>query len=200
MIILGLLILSAIILLTLVVWFTARAQVYVQAHPELLAEQQPPAEYLRCHATLSRIIERYHQLKPHISHHTTLEWQAPGGRCYHADAARVEEQLAARGADHHLTWDIIGGVGLRMQPGFTVTDENRRRQSYTVITSSYTFYLLIVPVRGPTLSVHIPTDNNAHAIDFAAGIVALAELMGKRVNVFGFDRPPAPNRQRVRYP
>jgi hypothetical protein len=45
--------------------------------------------------------------------------------------------------------------------------------------------------------IAIPTHNRADAVNFVAHTLAFAEAMHKRINVFGFDRPPAPRRQRV---
>ena len=189
---------SALLLFSLIVLLTLRAQLYVRQHPELIT-RDVPASYRRCHDTLSLVVERYHQLKPEIETRNSTAWQDPTGHFYRVDGTGVEEHRDQSVAGRYrLAWASIGGVGLRMQPGFTFVDENGNHQTDSIITSGYAFYLLIVPVRGRTISLRIPTHGSTDAVDFVANTLAIAERMHKRINVFGFERPAAPTRQRPR--
>jgi hypothetical protein len=88
-----------------------------------------------------------------------------------------------------------------MQPGFTVLAGARENEADSQITTGYSFHLLIVPTSGSTIDIPIPTSGQDHvrraAIEFVAHTLALAEKHGKRINTFGFDKPPAPYRQKV---
>jgi len=61
----------------------------------------------------------------------------------------------------------------------------------------YAVYLLIVPLSGRTLNVPIPTDQSDDAIMFVARTLVLARRKQRRISVFGFDKPPAPYRQKL---
>jgi hypothetical protein len=47
------------------------------------------------------------------------------------------------------------------------------------------------------MDIHIPTNGQPDTINFVAHIITFAERMNRRINVFGFDKPPAPHHQRV---
>lgn len=194
-------IISAFCLLFLFIMVLRRAFHYLSEHPEIVAQTPPPA-YDRCHVTLSEIVTRYQQIKHGLLSQTTKRWQAFNGRTYTVNRTGMQEQRETsptRG--YHLSWGQIGGVGVCMQPGFTVLAGARDAKSSARVTSGYTFHLLIVPISGSTIDIPIPLqeEDGAHyqAVEFAAYTLALAEQQSKRVNVFGFDRPPAPYRQRM---
>lgn len=193
MIILGLVI-TAVALLGLLLMVTARALAYLREHPELITNQTPLA-YQRCQHTLQSVIARYRQIKEQLAPGLTVTWEAPGGARYAISDDGVEERRA--GAVYALPWSEIGGVGVRMQPGCGLLDRHRDGSAKTRHTAGYSFHLLIVPITGRTLNILIPTSGRTDAIDFTAYTIALAERAGKRVNVFGFDRPPAPHHQRA---
>lgn len=187
-------ILTALVLLAILSLVIARALTYVRQHPELLTHGTPPA-YQRCQNTLLQVIERYKEIAGQVAPNVTINWQAPNGARYAVSDLGVEERREA--APYFLRWSDIGGVGVRMQPGFRLVDTNRDGSPDNQYTTGYSFYLLIVPITGPTMNVFIPTDGRDDAVDFAAHTIVLAEGRQKRINVFGFDRPPAPHRQRV---
>jgi hypothetical protein len=192
--------LTALILAGVTIAVLLRALGYLREHPELITNGTPLA-YQRCQHTLSQIVQRYHQIAPLRSDSLLLAWQAPSGATY---------TLSGQGLTWHrgstavvpaatLPWAEIGGVGVRMQPGFSFADRDRDGATDHIYTSTYTFALIIVPFQGPTLTIPIPTDGRDDAVNFAAHLLALAEARQKRINVFGFDKPPAPPRQRHRH-
>lgn len=187
--------LTALALMVAIIAVLLRALGYLREHPELITNSTPPA-YLRCQTTLRRIVQRYHQLVPLRPQTILLAWQAPSGLTYTLSSLGITCQ---RGPGHTvpitaLPWPEIGGVGVRMESGFSLAD----RDSATETTTSYTFALIIVPFQGSTLTIPIPTEGSDEAVNFAAHILALAEAKHKRINVFGFDRPPVSSRQRRR--
>ncbi len=151
-----------------------------------------PLAYQRCQITLGQIVQRYHQIAPLRDDTLLLAWQAPSGTTYTISPQGIECHRGSTEAIPAATlpWGEIGGVGVRMQPGFSFADRDRDGATDHVYTSSYTFALIIVPFQGPTLSIPIPTDDRDDAVNFAAHLLALAEVKQKRINVFGFDRPP----------
>jgi hypothetical protein len=187
---------TASILLVLITVMIRRALAYLHEHPELLTAEAPLA-YQRCHTTLAEVITRYKVIQDEAPAYRRITWQSPYGRVYRIDEDGVEEQreVGSERSVRHLRWPQIGGVGLRMQPAVKRIDESRTTD--VQITAGYSFQLLIVPRSGDTLEILIPTNGRDDAVDFVARTVALAEQLGKRVNTFGFDRPPAPPRQRV---
>jgi len=189
---------SAIILAVVTVVVVLRALDYLQQHPELVTNGQPLA-YQRCQITLAQVITRFKEIKPEITPDQIVTWHAPNGNRYTVSNRGIEERRDSGGSAPviSLTWDNIGGVGVRMQPGFTIADANRDGWPDRQTTTGYSFHLLIVPFSGGTMTIHIPTNDRADAIDFVAYAIALAERMDKRINVFGFDKPPAPHRQKV---
>lgn len=189
---------TAAIVLILLVLVILRGLDYVHYHPELVTNDIPLA-YKLCQITLRQVIERYRQIEK-MDGPVSVAWESPGGCRYTVNECGIEEQrtdpMDGR-ANNFLAWDEIGGVGVRMQqPGFTLAGSARSSWA-DQFTNSYTFHLMIVPFSGPTLNIRIPTDDRPEAVEFAAYVLALAEQQQKRINVFGFDRPPAPTRQRV---
>jgi hypothetical protein len=194
-------IITASCLLALIVFIIIRAVDYLDQHPELITDGAPLA-YERCHVTLNEVIARFQEIKGTIPPRSGLRWQAFNGRTYAVSTSAVEEQRDPRTATaYRLGWAQIGGVGIRMQPGFTVLAGAREHEADSTITTGYSFHLLIVPTSGSTIDIPIPTSSQdvAHhdAVEFVAYTLALAEEHGKRINVFGFDKPPAPYRQKV---
>jgi hypothetical protein len=191
-------VISAIVLAIMIVLVVLRALDYLQQHPELVTNGEPLA-YQRCQITLAQVIARFKEIKPGITPDRIVTWQASIGSHYTVSYQGIEERRDSVGSAPamSLTWDNIGGVGVRMQPGFTITDANRDGWPDRQYTTGYSFHLLIVPFSGGTMNIHIPTNDRADAVDFVAHAIALAERMDKRVNVFGFDKPPAPHRQKV---
>jgi hypothetical protein len=189
---------SAIILAIIIAVVVLRALDYIQEHPELVTNGEPLA-YQRCQITLAQVIARFKEIKPQITREIVVTWHAPNGYRYTVSHHGIEERRETGGSAlaSSLTWDNIGGVGVRMQPGFTIADANRDGWPDRQYTTGYSFHLLIVPFSGGTMNIHIPTNDRADAVDFAAHAIALAERMDKRINVFGFDKPPAPHRQKV---
>jgi hypothetical protein len=76
-----------------------------------------------------------------------------------------------------------------MQPGFKLAEANW--EGYRHDTTGYSFYLLIVPHSGNTMTVRIPTSERPDAVNFVAQTLTLAGHFKKRINVFGFHKPPA---------
>jgi hypothetical protein len=190
-IITGLIVLGALIIVIL------RAVDYVSQHPELVTNGTPLA-YQRCQATLMQIVERYKEIEARFDAHAIILWQATSTLRYTVSAQGVEEQRAASDRTRYfLPWHDIGGVGIRMQPGFKVIDHNRDGWPDSQLTTGYTVHLLIVPISGSTMNIFIPTNERDDAVQFVAHTITLAEHNQKRINVFGFDRPPAPHKQRV---
>jgi len=187
----------AAVLLAAIIVVVVRALDYLHRHPELIATSTPHA-YERCHLTLAEIIARYKQIEARVTPQTERAWQSFNGRQYTVSFQGVEERThPPHSLPYHLSWDTIGGVGLRMQPGFQWADSDRDGHTDNQYTTGYSFHLLIVPASGNTIDIVIPTVGHSAAVDFVAHTIALAERRGKRINVFGFDKPPAPHRQRV---
>jgi hypothetical protein len=189
---------TAIVFLVAIIVLVIRGLEYLREHPELLTSDTPLA-YQRCHTTLAEVIARYKSVTREVTPRMVITWQSPAGRFYRISGDGVEERAdpgTLQGV-YRLRWDYIGGVGLRMQPGFRLVHSRRGRAVQIQYTSGYSFQLLIVPVSGDTLEIPIPTNGRTDAVDFVAYTVALAERMGKRVNTFGFDKPPAPYRQKM---
>lgn len=184
--------LSAAVLLGAMLWVLARGLDYLHSHPELIRGGAPLA-YRRCHATLAEIVTRYRQLETAGPPAAALTWHSRQGRRYTMDSNGVEEQRRTDRPAYRLPWSSIGGVGLRMQPG---TPGAGLERDAAQPTPGYTFHLLIVPVSGRTIEILLPTDGDAAALDFAAHTLAQAHRLGKRINTFGFDRPPVPVRPR----
>jgi hypothetical protein len=186
---------TASILLFVLAFALARALEYVRQHPEVLVGSAALA-YEQCQAMLRQVIERSKEIESQISPDVLIAWQAPDGKFYTVSGDGVEENRPGSRV-YHLPWNNIGGVGVRMQPGFKVVDANRDGRVDTRRTVGYSFYLLIVPLSGDTMTIRIPTHDRADAVDFVAQTLALAGHLKKRVNVFGFNKAPAPSRQRV---
>ncbi len=176
-----------------VMWIALR---YVRRHPELVTHGTPLA-YQLCQNTLRQVIERNQAIAQHVSAQTLFAWQAPNGYMYTVSGQGVEERRESGRAEYSLNWAEIGGIGVRMQPGFRIYDYDRDGRADRRVTTGYSFHVLIVPLTGTTIIIPIPINNRADAVDFVAHTLALADHMKKRINVFGFDRPPAPRRQRV---
>lgn len=195
-----LLIISAVVLGLAIVAVIWRALDYARQHPELVTDGAPLA-YQRCQMTLKRIIDRYQEIKnsDEIRAPVIVTWHAPNGAHYTASDQGIEQRRDSlpEARRYILPWDEIGGVGVRMQPGFTLTDRNGDGWSDSQVTTGYSFYLLIVPLSGDTMNIRIATEDRSDAVDFAAYVIALAEQQEKRINVFGFDKPPAPYRQKI---
>jgi hypothetical protein len=186
---------TASLLLFALVFMLARALDYVRQHPEVLIGNAAQA-YAHCQITLQQVIERSKTIENTISPDALIAWQAPNGHFYTVSGRGVEEQRSGSRV-YHLAWSHIGGVGVRLQAGFKVVDANRDGLADTRYTTGYSFFLLIVPVSGDTMTIRIPTPGRADAVEFVAQTLALATHLKKRVNVFGFNKPPAPHRQRV---
>jgi hypothetical protein len=152
--------------------------------------------YEHCQITLREVIERSKAIEKTISPDALIAWKAPNGHFYRVSSRGVEEHRSGNHV-YHLAWNHIGGVGVRLQAGFKVVDANRDGLADTRYTTGYSFLLLIVPVSGDTMTIRIPTPGRADAVDFVAQTLALAGHLKKRVNVFGFNKRPAPHRQRV---
>lgn len=189
-------ILSAAVLLGVFVSMMLRGVAYVQRHPEV-AQHGAPLAYQLCHLTLVHVVERYHQVGQRAAPALSATWHAPGGRRYLVTGEGVEAQRGGGQALYRLPWDRIGGLGIRMQPGFRFADENRDGSTDNQYTIDYSFHLLIVPLSGATIDVPIPLRDHTQAVDFVAHALVLAEQHGKRVNTFGFDKPPSAYRKRL---
>ena len=189
---------SAVILLGITVIVTLRALGYIQQHPELITNGAPLA-YQRCQQTLTQVIERFKTLQQQGGGSLLFAWQSPGGRVFTVSDKGVEQRTESSGINPIilLRWSDIGGVGVRMQPGFRLVDVNRDGHTDGQHTTGYSFHLLIVPFSGSTMNIYIPTNDRSDAVEFVAHTLVMAERMDKRINVFGFDRPPAPTWQRV---
>ncbi len=186
---------TASLLLFAFVFVLTRALDYVRQHPEVLTGSAALA-YEQCQSTLRQVITRSREIETQISSNTLIAWQAPNGHFYTISPEGVEEHRPNRRV-YYLEWHHIGGVGVRMQPGFKVTDANHDGWVDTRFTVGYSFILLIVPLSGDTITIPIPTHERPDAVDFVAQTLALAGHLKKRVNVFGFNKPPAPHRQKV---
>lgn len=188
---------TALLLLCALLFMLSRALDYVRRHPDVMIGNATLA-YQYCQTTLQQVIERSKEIEATMgtAPETLIAWQAPNGRFYTVSGQGVEEHRPGRQV-YHLAWSHIGGVGVQLQPGFKVVDANRDGWVDTRYTTGYSFYLLIVPVSGDTITITIPAYGRADAVDFVAQTLALAGHLKKRVNVFGFNKPPAPHRQRV---
>jgi hypothetical protein len=186
---------TASLLLFAFVFVMTRALDYVRLHPEVVSGSAALA-YEQCQTTLRQVIARSREIESQMSPSTLIAWQAPNGHYYTISRKGVEEHRPNHRV-YHLDWPHIGGVGVRMQPGFRVTDANRDGWVDTRYAVGYTFVLLIVPLSGETITIPIPTYERPDAVDFVAQTLALAGHLNKRVNVFGFNKPPAPHHQRV---
>jgi len=187
---------SALALLVMIIVVLFRAQDYVRTHPEIITGGVPLA-YWRCQETLDRIIRRYKELEPGVTAVTAVTWQGLSGRHYIVNNDGLTERREfPESGEYALPWDRISGVGMRMQPGFRLIEDRRAESSYAV---GYSFHLLIVPTSGPTIDILIPTDEcQTDAVEFTAQTLALTEHMGKRINLFGFDKMPGARGARVR--
>lgn len=188
-------VISALVLLVALLVVFWRALRYVRLHPELITTGIPVG-YVRCQRTLRRVMARYREMVGAELSYTTVNWRSPLGFQYTLNEEGVDQR---RGGSHQYTlrWDEIGGVGMRMQPGFTFMDTDRDGRTDSRRTTSYGFYLLVVPHSGRSMSIQIPTNDRPDAIDFTAYMLVLAEQRRKRINVFGFNRPPAPEKQKI---
>jgi hypothetical protein len=188
-------IISSLILLILILVIARRALDYIDQHPEVMTGSAPLA-YRRCHVTLSQIIARYKQIEGQITLRTATAWRSANGRLYTVSGEGIAEHRDASGQDvYHLRWEDISGVGVRMQPGFRITEIGNQPDS--LYTTSYSFHLLVVPGNGATMDIVIPITGREDAVHFAAQIIALAVQQAKRVNLFGFEKAPAPYRQKI---
>ncbi|HML22530.1 MAG TPA: hypothetical protein PKD09_12830 [Aggregatilinea sp.] len=187
--------LTAVLLLAAIIGVVVHALDYLHHHPELTRGTSPLA-YQLCHLTLAQVVDRYQQVKPGLSPAAAIAWNAPDGQRYAVTPVGVESARSAH-SSYRLPWERIGGVGIRMQPGFRFTDENRDGMADNQYTMDYSFHLLIVPLSGATMDVLIPLHDRAAAVDFVAHALAWAEQYGKRVNTFGFDKPPTAYRKRI---
>jgi hypothetical protein len=183
---------SASLLLFAFVYVMTRALDYVREHPEVVSGSAALA-YEQCQTTLRQVIARSREIENHMSPNTLIAWQAPNGHFYTISRKGVEEHRPNNRV-YYLDWPHIGGVGVRMQPGFKVTDANRDAWVDTRRTVGYSFILLIVPLSGDTITIPIPTYERPDAVDFVAQTLALAGHLKKRVNVFGFNKHPTPHR------
>ncbi len=191
--------LTAAIVFVVMICTLLRALDYIRHHPEVMTNATP-LSYHQCQMTLRRIIRRYHEIMEKTNRERALfAWKSLSGHVYTVSEQSIERHHASLtgSATDVLRWEDIGGVGIRMQPDFAFADHNRDGAPESQLTTGYTFSLLIVPFSGSTMNIHIPIDNYDDAIDFVAHTLALAERMQKRINVFGFYKPPAPRRQRV---
>jgi hypothetical protein len=189
-----------VMVLLAAIWLIGRRALrYVRAHPELITNGTP-LDYQLCQSTLQQVVARYHEI---AARHTRpsatilIAWQSPNGAVYTISGTGIEERRDPNRQAYTLVWSDIGGVGIRMQPGFKVLDKDRDGRADSRITTGYMVNLLIVPITGSTMTIPIPVNHRADAVDFVAHTLVLADRMHKRINVFGFDRPPAPRRQRV---
>ena len=188
-------VITALILLAALVLTTWRALGYIRQHPELLTDTAPPA-YARCQETLRQIVARYQLLEALPAAEGPVTWRAPSGLIYDVSEGGITERRE-RSPGYHLRWPDIGGVGLRMQPGFKLVDRDGDGTADNQFTVDYAVYLLIVPLSGRTLNVPIPTDQSDDAIMFVARTLVLARRKQRRISVFGLDKPPAPYRQKL---
>ena len=190
-------IIIAILLLLAIILVLGRALDYIKQHPELITNGTPLA-YQRCQVTLTRVVARFKEIEGALAPGDTITWNAPDGYHYTLDRRGIERQRAtAPNGAYFLAWENVGGVGVRMQPGFSLVDHNGDGWADSQYTTGYSFHLLIVPISGHTMNILIPTNDRDDAVDFAAYTLALADQQKKRINVFGFNRAPAPHRQRV---
>jgi hypothetical protein len=190
--------LSALVLSALLVFVGWRARQFVRRHPEILTATTPYT-YQRCHTTLDAVITHYKTIQ-HDDTPRIIGWQAPNGQLYIVsdEGIRQRRSIHADTDVYFLAWRDIGGVGVRMQPGFLSADKNRDGSPDRLYTTGYSFHLLIVPITGQTMDIPIPLNQQDDAVRFVAHTIALAERKGRRINVFGFDKPPAPQRQKIR--
>jgi hypothetical protein len=188
-------ILTALVLLVTTILVVFRALDYVHQHPEIL-RADVPVTYQRCQITLFEVIDRYKQIEAQFTLRSIVTWRSPSSRFYRVSSGGVEEQRET-GSTYRLDWEDIGGVGIRMQPGFKVVDHNRDGWADSQYTMGYSFNLLIVPISGSTMDIYIPTDGHPDAVNFVAFTIAFANHMKRRINVFGFDKPPAPYHQKI---
>jgi hypothetical protein len=182
---------TASILLFALVFMLGRARDYVRQHPEILIGSASLA-YEHCQIMLRQVIERSKEIESEISPDVLIAWQAPNGHFYTVNSSGIEERRSGKRV-YRLAWNHIGGVGVWMQPGFDMVSAHRGGGADSRHTTSYSFYLLIVPFSGDTMAIRIPTYGRADAVDFVAQTLALAGHLKKRINVFGFNKP----RQRV---
>jgi hypothetical protein len=178
---------TASILLFVLVYVLTRALDYVRQHPEILLANSALA-YEQCQLTLQQVVSRSKEIAGAITPAMQIAWLAPNGHFYAVSSEGVEEHRPGR--VYHLGWPQIGGVGIRMQPGFKPVDLHRDTPGEVRSATGYSFFLLIVPLSGDTITIRIPTHDRADAIDFVAHTLALAGHLHKRINVFGFNKPP----------
>jgi hypothetical protein len=183
---------TASLLLFAFVYVMTRALDYVRDHPEA-ASGSAVLAYEQCQTTLRQVIARSREIGDQISPNTLIAWQAPNGHFYTVSRKGVEEHRPNNRV-YYLEWPRIGGVGVRLQPGFKITDASRDSRIDTRRAVGYSFILLIVPLSGDTITIPIPTYERPDAVDFVAQTLALAGYLKKRVNVFGFNKPPSAHR------
>jgi hypothetical protein len=142
--------------------------------------------YDKCRQTLALITERFHAIKNGPV--PLIAWYAPDRCIYTISMQGVQQrrEISTNEDVYFIPWDTIGGIGMRMQPNFSSIRNPDGSRSVT----HYSFHFLIVPHSGSTIDITFPTDGREDAIDFAARTLAVAEQMRKRVNLFGFDKPP----------
>ncbi|RPI93013.1 MAG: hypothetical protein EHM39_13175 [Chloroflexi bacterium] len=182
---------TASILLFVLVFVLTRALNYVRQHPEVLIGSSALA-YEQCQMTLQQVVTRSKEIAGAITPAIQIAWLAPNGHFYAVTGEGVEEHRPGR--VYRLGWPQIGGVGIRMQPGFKPADPYRDVPGDARSTTGYSFFLLIVPLSGDTITIRIPTHDRADAIDFVAHTLALAGHLHKRINVFGFNKQPRKSR------
>lgn len=190
-------VLTAVLLVSALIVVVLRALDYLKEHPELVTDGTPLA-YQRCVITLRQVIERYKQIEPETAVPLSVRWTTPGGTRYVSTDRGIEEHHEDQRV-YALDWDEVGGIGIRMQPGFSTRGTTRLEKVDNMVASGYSVYMLIVPISGPTISVLVPTDDRSDAVDYVAYTIALAERAGKRINVFGFDRAPQSPQHGRRY-
>ena len=162
---------TASVLLFVLVFVLTRALDYVRQHPEVLIGNSALA-YEQCQMTLQQVVMRSKEIAGAITPAIQIAWLAPNGHFYTVSGEGVEEHRPGR--VYRLAWPQIGGVGVRMQPGFKPGDPYRDVPGDVRSTTGYSFFLLIVPLSGDTITIRIPTNGRDDAVDFVAQTLALA--------------------------
>jgi hypothetical protein len=177
---------SSVVLLVALLVVMFNAYLHLRKYPPHPTEGLAQPGYDQCHQTLAQITTRFHTIKD--AQIPMIGWYAPNKCIYTITPQGVQERrnIHVNEASYFLAWEQIGGIGMRMQPNFS----NIRNPDGSRPVTHYSFHFLIVPMSGSTIDIQFPVDGRAEAIDFAAGMLALAGQRHKRVNLFGFDKPP----------
>jgi hypothetical protein len=147
----------------------------------------PQQAFVTCHDLLERIVLRAWELLPAVEDLPATNWYR---YTVSADGILSDPGEGRSAALIPITkWTDVSGVGLEMRPLY---DYARATKSYwhvaTRINVGYQFNILVVPFTGETVTVTLPLQDSAHALEFAAHLLAFARRRNCRLSVMGFDK------------